>query len=330
MTQIDPARFEGAGHPKPLAQAHRDLPRPSATARLRRMRRPAIVFGVLVCAFWNGLALAQTAPSLGWGKQPATSSTPPSPSPTGSSSSGMATQGNGAPGLGPSVTSPTPPLEAGGLVPPGAGEDGDRQKTTEKELERADREDAQRGLEYFWINGETGFQHVGLDTFRGSRLVDQRTVPTTGTGLTLGAGLGLRLVFLTLGPRFRYATFSDWKLWTLDGEAAFRFPLGKLEPYFLLAAGYSGVSVPNAGPTVAQDGLSIRGFNLRAGGGIDLYLSSSFSVGASVTGEMLFLYRSALPIAAPPTGTKFSTPYATRASSIGASITPALVVGLHF
>ena len=107
-------------------------------------------------------------------------------------------------------------LSAGGLAPPPAVESqGDKPAQTpdqtQADLERSDREDSGRGLAFVWLNGEVGVAHYGLQTFEGSELVDA-SVPSKQTGLVLGAGLGLRLVFLSAGVRFRYAAFSDWKL----------------------------------------------------------------------------------------------------------------------
>ncbi len=127
-------------------------------------------------------------------------------------------------------------LSSGGLAPPEAIESESDQEAkrqaTEQELERAEKEDSGRGLEFFWLNGEIGVQHLGLQTFTSDDFVDVDLVDTTQTGLAYGGGLGVRLIFLTLGARFRMASFPDYQLWTLNGEAGFRIPFGSVEPYF--------------------------------------------------------------------------------------------------
>jgi hypothetical protein len=232
-------------------------------------------------------------------------------------------------------------LEAGGLAPPtgstGTSDPYGASTPTEQELERAEREDAGRGLEFFWINGEIGFEHLGLQTFKANNLVDAAVVDTTQTGLLFGGGLGVRLVFLTLGARFRLGTFSEWQLWTLNGELGIRIPLGSLEPYFTLGAGYASIGAfdtANVGADLNSAGVDITGFDIRGGFGIDYYLSDAFSLGANLTGDLLFLTRPGVD----PTkfqgtatgGQAAAQVYAADGSSIGSGVTLTAVVGLHF
>src|SRR6187431_1471848 len=89
-------------------------------------------------------------------------------------------------------------MNSGGLAPPPAVEPAEQPASptaTEQELTRADREDAGRGLEFVWLNAEAGFQHVGLETFHGDNLVDGNLVKSTQSGLLMGAGAGVRLIF---------------------------------------------------------------------------------------------------------------------------------------
>jgi hypothetical protein len=212
-------------------------------------------------------------------------------------------------------------LSAGGLAPPEAIEsEGDRQareQQTEAELTKAEREDSGRGLEFFWLNGEIGATHLGLQTLSGDNLVDDQ-IETQQTGLVYGGGLGLRLIFITLGARFRMASLPDWQLWTLNAEAGLRIPLGSLEPYFTLGGGYASLAAVDA------DEVGATGFDVRGGFGLDIYLTEIFSLGGNLTGDVLFLSRPEVGSAAP------GTTYAQSGSSIGAAGTLTLVVGLHF
>ena len=195
-------------------------------------------------------------------------------------------------------------LETGGLAAPDAlGESGDSRKEIEKELEESDRKDSGRGLEFVWLSGDLGFQTIGLTTFGDAGLVPGAG-DAGGSGFTYGGGLGVRVLYFTLGARFRNADFSAFHHWSLLAEAALRVPLGKLEPYMLLGCGYAGFSRLSG-----ADGTG--GVDLRLGGGLDYYLSDSFSVGAQVGGDVLFLSNSL------GTGT-------------GAGFSSAALLGLHF
>lgn len=233
-------------------------------------------------------------------------------------------------------------LSSGGLAPPtGSAPSGAGEARTEQELERAEREDSGRGLEFFYINAEVGGEHLGLQTFKANNLVDAGVVETSQTGLVVGAGLGLRLVFITLGPRFRIGMFDQWQLWTLNGELGIRIPLGDVEPYFTFGGGYASVGAfdsGNLGGALNSDDVDITGYNIRGGFGIDLYLSSAFSIGANLTGEMLILTRPGVDpskLQGSASGGTTSAQaaaevYAADGSSIGAGVTLTGVAGLHF
>jgi hypothetical protein len=222
---------------------------------------------------------------------------------------------------------PSPDLSSGGLLPPPAVES---QKSaeqpqpaatgTEQDLSLAEQEDSGRGLEFVWIVGEVGGGHFGLGTFDGGDLVDRSAVDMKQTGLVAGAGLGLRIVYLTFGARFRYAPFSKWTLWTLGAEGGLHVPMGALEPYFTLGVGYASIS-PDGG------GFDVMGVDTRLGAGIDYYLTNMFSVGANLTGDMLFLSRSKVS-GAPATGP--GAVYSKDGSSVGGGVALTAVMGLHF
>jgi hypothetical protein len=213
-------------------------------------------------------------------------------------------------------------LEAGGLTPPSSApeEPPPPPGETEQQLAQADREDSGRGLEYFLLNGEVGFEHIGLRTLSDDGLVDADNVPTTQTGAVYGGGIGLRLVFVTGGVRFRFGNFSDWQMWTLNGEVGVRIPYGNLEPYAALGAGYASVGGVQAGDA----DVDISGWNVRAAAGLDWYLSNTFSVGANLSGDLLLLSRAAIGGAPSDSG------YASDGSSVGSGVTLTAVAGMHF
>ena len=226
-----------------------------------------------------------------------------------------------------SAQAPSPDLSAGGLAPPPAVESQKAAEEpqaapsgTEQELAAAEREDSGRGLEFVWLAGEVGVGHFGLGAFDPGELALANVDQSKQTGLVAGAGLGVRIIYFTVGARFRYAPLPDWTLWTVGAEGGLHIPLGALEPYFTVGLGYVNVK-PKEGELDAQ------GFDGRLGAGIDYYLTNMFSVGANLTGDVLVLSGSKIP-AVPDTGA--GAPPPENGSSVGAGVTLTAVMGLHF
>jgi len=226
-------------------------------------------------------------------------------------------------------------LQAGGLKPPDAVQSepnttsGSPTTQTEAQLDRADKEDSGRGLEFAWLNAELGPQYVGLQALKADNLVDGSVVDSKGVGMGYGAGIGARLLAFTFGARFRFGNFSDWQLWTLGAEAGMHFPLGRIEPYFSLGAGYASLGGFKA-DEVSAFKPSAHGFDVRGSAGLDVYLSNTFSVGANLSGDLLFLSRSAsAAVPLPPGAASSLGVYAQDGSGIGAGGMLSLVLGLH-
>ncbi len=231
---------------------------------------------------------------------------------------------------------PAPDLQAGGLRPPEAVDapeaepEARSEAEVEQELDRAEQEDTGRGLEFVWLQGEAGYDLLWLQALSGSSLVDGSVVSENQHGPVVGAGLGVRVFVITAGARFRYATFQDFSWWTLDAEAGLRIPMGRLDLYVTLGGGYGSASGFGEGPSSDLDlsKLALTGFNLRTGGGAEFYFSETFSVGASINGEVAFLKRSAVDTPSAPAGDL--AVYAEDASSVGARLTTTAYLGLHF
>lgn len=244
-------------------------------------------------------------------------------------------------------TSTPTTIETGGLTPPDTMQRDPyaTPSVTEHELSEADRKDSGRGLEFFWLNVEGGVEQLGLETFKANHLVDTEFVKTTHLGPVFGGGLGVRLMFLTLGPRFRFANFSSFSLWTLDGELGLHVPFGVVEPYFTFAGGYASLGSLDASDGVTgldMGEVSIRGWNVRGGFGLDFYLAPAVSIGANLTGEVLILTRPGVGLQElQDAGTSEASTldetqqdaaevYAADGSSIGGGATLTAVIGLHF
>lgn len=246
----------------------------------------------------------------------------------------------------PSSSSTSSGLEAGGLAPPGVGVSPGQATydpnaaTTEQRLREADEKDQGRGLEFVWLNAEAGYQLVGMQTFSKNNLVDAAFTKTQQQGLAFGAGAGVRLIFLTLGARFRLGNFDAWQMWTLNAEAGLHLPIGRVEPYFTLGGGYASVGAFDAKSTTVDlkgADVSIHGWNARVGFGMDVYVTNVVTIGANLTGDALFLKR--LKTDAPPqlpAGSdqalqrQVDAVYANDGTSVGAAMTATAVVGLHF
>jgi hypothetical protein len=234
-------------------------------------------------------------------------------------------------------------LSAGGLTPPPplTSEADPQVAAQEQELDAGKEEDSGRGLTWFWVNVEGGFQHVGLQTFN----VDEEEltagfVETSNSGGLIGAGLGLRLLFVTLGPRARIGFFSDWQLFSLGGELGFHIPIGNIEPHLDLGFGYTGLGSVSGAVAGANDAIEIRGIYARLGGGLDYFVTPAFSVGGNFSWELLALTRpglSASEIEAIESESGTATAEETRAdvlaaegSGYGSAIAITAQLGLHF
>jgi hypothetical protein len=189
-------------------------------------------------------------------------------------------------------------LESQGLLPPSGDLDSEEENgAMAEELEQADVADSGRGLEYFWLSGDVGFS--AFDIAAGAR---DRVLPglaESGAGVAYGGGLGARLLYFSLGGRFRTINLPDYDVWTLGLELGIRFPLGALEPYTRFSVGYLGLlrGQTNGIP------LSVSGFSGRVAGGADYYFSDSFSLGLELAFDCAAVSRAAvegtLPASAP-------------------------------
>ena len=223
-------------------------------------------------------------------------------------------------------------LQAGGLKPPPAlptNPAGTEPSPTEATLDRADKEDSGRGLSFVWLNADVGPEYLGLQTLKAKSLLAGSPLHTKDLGMTYGAGLGVRLLVFTLGARFRFGNFPDWQTWTLNAEGGMHIPLGRVEPYVTFGGGYASLAAYNKDKLAGVPLAAAHGFNVRAGAGVDWYLTNTFSVGGNLTGEMLYLSRG---LAAPATfGSDFARSYrAESGSGIGLGATLSAVLGLHF
>ena len=217
-----------------------------------------------------------------------------------------------------------------------------------------DKKDSGLGLEWVWLNAEAGFSYIDLKSAKlainpagGSPI---SVVDSATSGSLLGFGAGVRFLFLTVGLRARNHTAMN--LWQIDGEVAFHGRIGRIDPYLAARFGYDTVgtlsqSAQVAGSSTVPADVSVHGWNGGLAFGMDYYFSHLFSLGAEVSGDVIFLKRppaSAPPLTADqqnaikmdPSGqaqanyTKLQDAYSQSGSSVGFGGGLTAHVGLHF
>ncbi|MEO6419374.1 MAG: hypothetical protein ABIP39_08220, partial [Polyangiaceae bacterium] len=191
--------------------------------------------------------------------------------------------------------------------------------TTTQQLDAAEREDSGRGLEFFYANAGVGASYLGLSASPRSTALGLQKM--SGAGLAVDAGLGVRLLTFTVGPRVRWNALSSFTMWQLDLEAATHIPYGKIDGYFGIHGGYaftgkisddSVIAVAGASPLSGSD-VSVHGLDLGLQAGADYYVTPNFSLGFEFGGQAYFLSRSA-----------------SSASSVGLGAQLGAHAGLHF
>jgi len=233
------------------------------------------------------------------------------------------------------------PMQAGGLAPPPPMGDPNAQPGAgdmNQQLDQAEEEDSGRGLSWVYIEPEVGFSHVGLSTFEVNETdLTAGVVESSASGPLVGVGLGLRLVFVTIGARARAGFYSPWQFMSVGGELGFRIPIGSVEPHLSLGAGYAGLGSVRGTLEGVSDSISIRGPYARAGGGLDIFVTNVLSIGANVSWELLVLTRPGVSSdavaqlrASGNAADAEAQALALEGSGYGSAFAATGVIGLHF
>ena len=212
---------------------------------------------------------------------------------------------------------PTTSLSAAGGPSPGLTAPPSMRKSpsaTQQQLERSEREDAGRGLEWVWLQAEGGGAYASANGISNDKLLLPGAKDGGGAGL-VGLAVGARVLFFTFGLRGRMTFLSDYRIVSVVPEVGVHVPLGRWEPYVFLGAGYAALS---GLPKLEGKAQSVAGLDARVGVGIDHYVTPTFSVGGLLTSDFLFLGRSAM------------APVAPSGSGTGVAIAGSAVLGLHF
>jgi opacity protein-like surface antigen len=228
---------------------------------------------------------------------------------------------------------PPPPMQSGGLSPPPKNTappppPPPAYGPTQLALEQAQEKDSGRGLEFVYLDGEAGFEFAALEAITKSGNLLPEGSNSSAVGLMFGAAAGLRLLYFTVGPHFRFAHTNDWDLWTLNLDFGWRIPLGMIEPHGEIGGGYAKLGHSADKLVGLYPDVSVSGFDFRLGAGVDYYPTNAFSIGATLDFEFLRLARSRVsPLRADAVST---TDFTADASSLGLTVTGGIVVGLHF
>ncbi len=210
-----------------------------------------------------------------------------------------AAQGNAA------VEAPPNPLpwgkmQAGGLTPPppmpAIAPDPGIERTLAA-LELAKKKDSGRRLTWFWLVADGGYEHTALAAIDDKKLT-QGFVPRSADGGWAGGALGARLWIFTLGARGKASFSAPYKRWSAGGELGFHFPLGIVEPYLDLGGGYTALFDLGKTPSEAAAEIKLRGFYVRVGSGLDVFVTKNLAIGIGATWELLGWSRPALSAAA--------------------------------
>ncbi len=230
---------------------------------------------------------------------------------------------------------PPPPMQSGGLAPPPPGSGPPPAapayptypaypNTTQRQLEDAEHSDSGRGLEFVYFNVGGGAEFISLDALGGGdSFFTAGEGNTSAFGPYFSASGGLRLLFLTVGPSFRFARFSNWDLWTLNLDLGWHIPLGNLEPYAMLGGGFAKLGYHDDRAGAGVPSPSTTGFDIRLGGGVDYYVSSAFSVGGTLQVDLVRLSRGAVSAAD-------GTLLVGEGAGTGLAVTGGALLGLHF
>ena len=228
---------------------------------------------------------------------------------------------------------PPPPMQSGGLSPPAQGTGPSpappaQPGATQLALEAAQEQDSGRGLEFVYFQVEGGFEFASLDAITKSNSLVPEASSSSAFGPLFGLASGLRLLYFTVGPRWRFAHTTDWDLWTLNLDVGWHIPLGRLEPHGEIGAGYAKLG-HSADKLLGPDrGVSVSGFDARLGAGVDYYPTNVFSIGATLDLELLRLARSSIGVlSTDPAG---AAVFSKAASTLGLTATACAVAGLHF
>ncbi len=210
-----------------------------------------------------------------------------------------------------------------------------------------DESSGRRKVELFWLRPTAGYAVANLTTFEAdTENLTGDLIPTRLAGPEFGLGAGLRLMFISFAVNGKVDLFNDdsqtrtvdnLQLWTLDGNILLHLLTGyRVEPYVQLGGGYSAFAgIDDA--LGAGSGYRVSGWNVHGGIGLDYFVEDNISIGALLSGQLMFLSRPGTSATALLTPQKVDTVGQARdrlleadGSSIGTGFSIVAGPGLHF
>jgi hypothetical protein len=241
----------------------------------------------------------------------------------------------------PPAIAPPPPMDPGTPGSPSGDPNAPAapEAGTIAKLDEAEQSDTGRKFELFWVDGHLGASYIDMRQFSSDTLQIERA---NSAGPMFSLGAGIRLVVLVLGVRAKYNALAAFNMVQLNGEIGFKIPISQVDLLFGAHGGYSfvgrvgdgTVTSSNAAASNAQD-VKIRGFNAGLDFAFDYYVSPTFSVGAGVFADGLFLKRPPVDkpagLTAEQSAALDADPlYQQSGTSAGLQLGGALRLGLHF
>jgi hypothetical protein len=146
-----------------------------------------------------------------------------------------------------------------------------------------------RSADILWVEATGGWSYVNLRQVSYDNLYPE-IIPVTGSGPTVGVGVGVRIKFLTIGARATFAAYEGFDVGTVGGEIALRLPTPVVEPYVRAGLAYAGLGEANYAMFRAST-VTVNGWVAQAALGVDIYLNRFLALGAAFDIDVLNLSR---------------------------------------
>ena len=180
-----------------------------------------------------------------------------------------------------------------------------------------------------WVDASIG---PGYSTMASLNSNDLSVQNTSGGGVVVGFGAGLRLSFLSVGARARLVALDNVNVWEINGETAFHVQIDTADLYLGLRGGYAVGTIPNGGANGGSG--DVDGFNVGSMIGFDSYITSFLAWGLEVNPELLDVSRPPLPLPAGLSPANLTPAqqslYRESGLNIGLVFVGSVHVGLHF
>lgn len=200
-----------------------------------------------------------------------------------------------APARGQGIAPPPPIDPSAPGAPTGTGTAPPDEQATVAQLDQAENEDSGRHFELFWLDGKIGGSYINMTQLSNETLQVEKA---DAGGPMFDFGAGVRFVVLVMGARVRYNALSAFNMWQLNAEIGLKIPIRSFDLLFGLHGGYSFVGrlgdaslATNTNIPTEADRVKVRGFNTGLDVAFDYYVSPTFSVGAGILADVLFLNR---------------------------------------